>query len=104
MHQQITKGQQRLRFPPEPNGHLHIGHLKAIRINFQTAIHLQGHCYLRFDDTNPEVEEHQFIDEIEENVKWLGYTPSKVTFTSDYFEPLMLYANELIKNGHAYVC
>lgn len=65
MHRSITKGEQRFRFPPEPNGHLHIGHLKAIRINFQTALHLKGSCYLRYDDTNPDVEDQLFIDEIE---------------------------------------
>jgi glutaminyl-tRNA synthetase len=73
------------RFPPEPNGYLHIGHAKAIRFNFTVAKENNGICYLRFDDTNPCKENHEFIDHIKKNVKWLGQEPWKVTASSDYF-------------------
>jgi glutaminyl-tRNA synthetase len=65
---------------------------------------LGGSCYLRYDDTNPDKETHEFIEEIENNIKWLGYEPDKVTFASDYFEELQYYAHQLIRNGQAYVC
>ena len=92
------------RFPPEPNGILHIGHAKAMRYNFTLAEDYGGVCYLRFDDTNPEKEDKKFIVDIEECVHWLGYKPWKVTFASDYFPKLYEYAIQLIKDGKAYVC
>lgn len=75
-----------LRFPPEPNGFLHLGHAKAIRTNFYSAKILGGICYLRYDDTNPEKENDEYIKTIEESVRWLGYVPYKITYSSDYFE------------------
>jgi glutaminyl-tRNA synthetase len=92
------------RFPPEPNGILHIGHAKAMRHNFTLAEDYGGVCYLRFDDTNPEKENKKFMTDIEECVHWLGYKPWKVTFASDYFPKLYEYAIQLIKDGKAYVC
>ena len=92
------------RFPPEPNGYLHIGHAKAIRFNFLVAQENNGICYLRFDDTNPCKENHEFIDHIKKNVAWLGYKPWKVTASSDYFQDLFDMAVDLIKRDKAYVC
>jgi glutaminyl-tRNA synthetase len=92
------------RFPPEPNGFLHIGHAKAMRFNFTSATINDGVTYLRYDDTNPEKETKEFIINIEENVNWLGYAPWKITFASDYFEDLYNLAIELIKRGKAFVC
>ncbi len=93
------------RFPPEPNGFLHIGHAKAICVNFGLAQEFQGQTNLRFDDTNPEKEEQAYIDAIEEDIRWLGFDwNGKVKFTSDYFDTLYEYALHLIKNGNAYVC
>lgn len=92
------------RFPPEPNGHLHIGHCKAMRFNFMQAKVSGGACYLRFDDTNPIKENQEFIDNISENIKWMGYEPFKVTHASDNFDKLYDFAVILIKNGHAFVC
>ena len=103
-HLEFTKGKVFTRFPPEPNGFLHIGHAKAMRFNFTSASKNGGSCYLRFDDTNPEKETKEFIDNIKENVNWLGYTPFKITYASDYFEDLYDLAVELIKRGKAYVC
>ncbi len=103
-HLEFTQGKPLTRFPPEPNGFLHIGHAKAMRFNFTSADSSGGHCYLRFDDTNPEKETKEFIDNIEENVKFLGYSPWKITYASDYFEDLYNLAVELIKRGKAYVC
>ena len=74
------------RFPPEPNGYLHIGHSKAIAVNFGFARYHGGKCYLRFDDTNPEAEEEKFFTAIQDIVKWLGFTPYKVTYSSDNFD------------------
>lgn len=76
------------RFPPEPNGYLHIGHAKAMRFNFTVAKENGGHTYLRYDDTNPVKENQEFIDKIADCVYWLGYEPYKTTFSSDYFEEL----------------
>jgi len=73
------------RFPPEPNGYLHIGHAKAIRFNFSVAAAYGGETYLRFDDTNPCKENNEFIDHIKEIVDWLGFKPWKITASSDYF-------------------
>lgn len=92
------------RFPPEPNGYLHIGHAKSIVLNFGVAEDYQGTCNLRFDDTNPHKEDEEFVDAIKEDVNWLGYEWSGVYFASDYFEQLYQYALELIRAGKAYVC
>ncbi|KRZ91860.1 putative glutamine--tRNA ligase [Trichinella sp. T8] len=103
-HLEITGGKVVTRFPPEPNGILHIGHAKAINIDFGYAKAHGGICYLRYDDTNPEKEEERYFTAIREMVEWLGYTPYKVTHSSDYFDQLYEYALELIRRGHAYVC
>jgi len=92
------------RFPPEPNGYLHIGHAKAMRFDFTLATDTSGDCYLRYDDTNPEKENQEFIDSILDSVSWMGYKPWKVTFSSDYFQDLYDLAVELIKRGKAFVC
>lgn len=92
------------RFPPEPNGYLHIGHAKSICLNFGIALEQNGECHLRFDDTNPEKEEVEYIDSIIEDVKWLGFKwGAKEYYASDYFDHLYDYAVELIKKGRAYV-
>jgi len=83
---------------------LHLGHAKAIVINFETARQLGGLCYLRFDDTNPDKEQERFVSAIQEGVAWLGYHPSKITFSSDYFEEIRGHAVRLIRSGDAYVC
>jgi glutaminyl-tRNA synthetase len=103
-HQDFAQGRMITRFPPEPNGYLHIGHAKAIRFNFTVAAENNGVTYLRFDDTNPCKENHEFIDHIKKNVAWLGYKPWKVTASSDYFDKLHEIAVDLIKKGRAYVC
>jgi len=93
------------RFPPEPNGYLHIGHAKAICLNFSIADEFGGKCNLRFDDTNPTAEEEEFVRSIKEDVKWLGYDwEDRLCFASDYFQQMYDYAVELVKRGHAYVC
>lgn len=93
------------RFPPEPNGYLHIGHAKSICLNFGLAESYGGQCTLRFDDTNPAKESQEYIDSIKEDVSWLGFEwAGPVRFASDYFDRLYDYAVELIKNGKAYVC
>ena len=92
------------RFPPEPNGYLHIGHAKAIAVNFGFAKYHGGKCYLRFDDTNPEAEEEKYFVAIKEMVEWLGFEPCAVTYSSDNFDKLYAKAEELIKRGKAYVC
>ena len=93
------------RFPPEPNGYLHIGHAKAICLNFSIADEFAGKCNLRFDDTNPTAEEEEFVRSIKEDVKWLGYDwEDRLCFASDYFQQMYDYAVELVKRGHAYVC
>ena len=92
------------RFPPEPNGYLHIGHAKSICLNFGVAQEFGGRCHLRFDDTNPAKEEQEYIDAIERDVRWLGFDWGKNLFhASDYFERLYEWAEHLIRNGHAYV-
>ena len=103
-HLAATGGMVFTRFPPEPNGYLHIGHSKAIFINFGYAAHNGGKCYLRYDDTNPEAEEARYFDSILETVRWLGYEPWKITYSSDYFDQLYELAVELIKRDKAYVC
>jgi len=93
----------KFRFPPEPNGFLHIGHVKAICINFNLANQFNAPIILRFDDTNPEKEEQIFIDAIKEDISWLGFSWTEERFTSDYFEQLYLWAEFLIANNKAYV-
>lgn len=93
------------RFPPEPNGFLHIGHAKSICLNFGLAEHFGGQCHLRFDDTNPAKEEQAYIDAIQEDIQWLGYQwAGPVRYASDYFDTLYDYAVALINAGKAYVC
>ncbi|MGB0895651.1 MAG: glutamine--tRNA ligase, partial [Parashewanella sp.] len=93
------------RFPPEPNGYLHIGHAKSICLNFGLAKDYQGKCNLRFDDTNPEKEDINYVKSIQEDVSWLGFEwDGDVRYSSDYFPQLYQYAVELIKKGLAYVC
>jgi len=93
------------RFPPEPNGYLHIGHAKSICLNFGIASEFGGKCHLRFDDTNPEKEEQEYVDSIKEDVKWLGWDwGTNLFFGSDYFQQMFDWAVELIKKGKAYVC
>ena len=92
------------RFPPEPNGFLHLGHSKAIAVNFGFARYHGGECYLRFDDTNPGAEESRFFEAIEEMVAWLGFTPIKVTYSSDNFDKLYELAEQLIQDDGAYIC
>ncbi|MBN2369815.1 MAG: glutamine--tRNA ligase/YqeY domain fusion protein [Vicinamibacteria bacterium] len=93
------------RFPPEPNGYLHIGHAKAICINFGIAREFGGRCHLRFDDTNPAKEEQEYIDAIREDVRWLGFDWGRhLYFASEYFERFYEWAEKLIRNGKAYVC
>ncbi|CAG0913875.1 unnamed protein product [Notodromas monacha] len=103
-HMARTGGRVRTRFPPEPNGVLHIGHAKAIHVNFGFAKAHDGLCFLRYDDTNPEKEEEKFFVAIKEMVEWLGYKPYKITHSSDYFHELYEMAEKLIKDGLAYVC
>ena len=93
------------RFPPEPNGYLHIGHAKSISVNFGLAETFGGRCNLRFDDTNPEKESQEYIDSIQEDVRWLGYHwDGEVRFASSYFQQLYDWAVYLVEQGHAYVC
>ena len=93
------------RFPPEPNGYLHLGHAKSICLNFGLAQDYQGRCHLRFDDTNPETEDVEYVNSIQDDVKWLGYDWGKhLYFASDYFEQLYTWAVYLIENNKAYVC
>jgi len=94
----------RTRFPPEPNGYLHIGHAKAMGIDFEIAREFGGTCNLRFDDTNPTKEEQEYVDAIIEDVRWMGYHWDGLYFASDYFEQLYEFAVKLIKKGKAYVC
>jgi len=91
------------RFPPEPNGYLHIGHAKSICLNFGLALRYGGKTNLRFDDTNPAKEETEYVDSIIEDVKWLGFTPDRILYASDYFEHLYRFAVKLIEKGLAYV-
>ena len=93
------------RFPPEPNGYLHIGHAKSITVNFGLAEQFSGRCHLRFDDTNPEKESQEYIDSIQEDVRWLGYSWSgEVRYASSYFQQFYEWALHLIDCGLAYVC
>jgi len=98
-------GRVHTRFPPEPNGYLHIGHAKSICLNFGIAAQYNGLCNLRFDDTNPTKEEVEYVNSIMEDVRWLGFDlEDRLYYASDYFEQLYDYAVQLIKNGKAYVC
>lgn len=99
----FSKDQLRFRFPPEPNGYLHIGHTKAICINFGLGEKYGAPVNLRFDDTNPEKEEQEFVDAIKADIKWLGFTYDKELYASDYFEQLHDWAVQMIKDGKAYV-
>lgn len=98
------RGQVTTRFPPEPNGYLHIGHAKSICLNYGLAEEFGGTCNLRFDDTNPETEDHEFVEAIKADVQWLGYnTSGEALFASDYFQQLYDWAEKLIEDGLAYV-
>ena len=97
-------GRVATRFPPEPNGYLHLGHAKSICLNFGIAQDYGGTCNLRFDDTNPEKENVEYIEAIQEDVRWLGYSWTELLFASDYFDQLYGFAEDLIRAGKAYVC
>jgi glutaminyl-tRNA synthetase len=109
-HALATNGKVRTRFPPEPNGYLHVGHAKSMNMNFELAFEKLGvpiearQTIFRYDDTNPEAESKEYILSIREDVDWLGWKPDPVTFTSDYFDVLYDLAVKLIKRGKAYVC
>ncbi|ONH67258.1 Glutamine--tRNA ligase [Cyberlindnera fabianii] len=103
-HLKAVNNKVHTRFPPEPNGFLHIGHSKAILVNFGYAKHCDGVCYLRYDDTNPEAEEDIYFKSILKMVKWLGFVPWKITYSSDYFDELYALAEKLINCGKGYVC
>jgi len=96
-------GRVQTRLPPEPNGYLHIGHAKAIYLDFGLADEFLGHTNLRFDDTNPRKEETEYADSIEDSVRWLGYHWDGLYYASDYFDQLYEWAIQLIKAGKAYV-
>ncbi len=103
-HSNRFDGKVITRFPPEPNGYLHIGHAKAIAIDFGMAQEFGGRCHLRFDDTNPTKEEQEYVDAIMDDIRWLGFDWGKhLYFASDYFERLYEFAVQLIKTGKAYV-
>lgn len=104
LEQQVYGNRVHTRFPPEPNGYLHIGHAKSICLNFTTAQKYGGKCNLRFDDTNPVKEDTEYVDSIEADVKWLGFQWDNLFFASDYFEEMYDCAVKLIQKGKAYVC
>jgi glutaminyl-tRNA synthetase len=104
IHLRETGNRVITRFPPEPNGHLHIGHAKAIFIDFGYAAANNGYCYLRFDDTNPLTEKEEYVRSIIADIEWLGYKPHKITYSSDYFDQLYDLAILLIKRDKAYIC
>jgi glutaminyl-tRNA synthetase len=92
------------RFPPEPNGYLHVGHAKSLVLNFGIAAETGGRCFLRFDDTNPETEDEHYVRSIEDTVRWLGFDwGDDLYFASDYFERMYRYAEHLVREGKAYV-
>lgn len=97
------QGRVHTRFPPEPNGYLHIGHAKSICLNFGLALKYGGKCNLRFDDTNPTKEDVEYVDSIQEDVRWLGFQWDNLFYASDYFETIYQYAERLIEKGLAYV-
>jgi glutaminyl-tRNA synthetase len=96
-------GRIQTRFPPEPNGYLHIGHAKAIFMDFGIAQKYNGICNLRFDDTNPTKEDVEYVDSIQEDINWLGFKWANVYYASDYFQQLWDLAVKLIKDGKAYI-
>ena len=96
-------GRVQTRFPPEPNGFLHIGHAKAIVVDFGIAADFGGLCNLRLDDTNPDTEDTEYVDSIVDDIEWLGYSPASVLYASDYFEQLYEWAELLVRDGKAYV-
>ena len=98
------QGRVHTRFPPEPNGYLHIGHAKSICLNFGLAQQYGGKCNLRFDDTNPTKEEQEYVESIKEDVRWLGFQWDQLLYASDYFNQLYQWAIQLIESGKAYVC
>ena len=98
------KGRVQTRFPPEPNGYLHLGHAKSICLNFGIATEFGGQCNLRFDDTNPEKEEVEFVESIREDIRWLGFEWNNEHFASDYFDQIFDWAVQLIRDGKAFVC
>ncbi len=100
----LNDGKVVTRFPPEPNGYLHIGHAKSICLNFGTALKYGGKCNLRFDDTNPVKEDTEYVESIEEDVRWLGFEWDKLLYASQYFDIMYDCAVKLIKAGKAYVC
>src|SRR5690606_10132145 len=97
-------GRVQTRFPPEPNGYLHLGHAKSICLNFGIARDFNGTCNLRFDDTNPSREEIEFVEAIREDVRWLGFDWAEQRHASDYFEVFYRCAIKLIEDGNAFVC
>ena len=99
----LSKDKLRFRFPPEPNGYLHVGHASAICLNFGLGIDYNAPVNLRFDDTNPSKEEQEYVDAIKRDVEWLGYKWDKECYASDYFQQLYDWAVELIKKDKAYV-
>lgn len=103
LEQNKNQGKVATRFPPEPNGYLHIGHAKSICLNFGIAKDYNGTCNLRFDDTNPAKEDVEYVDSIKEDIEWLGFKWDNLYFASDYFDKLYDYAVQLIKEGKAYV-
>ncbi len=103
LQNKVHNGRVLTRFPPEPNGYLHIGHAKSICINFGLAKKYGGECNLRFDDTNPETEETEYVESIKADIKWLGFQWDRELYTSDYFGKLYDYALQLIRQGDAYV-
>ena len=107
INQDILEGKLQaiqLRFPPEPNGYLHIGHAKSMYVNFGTARLYQGKCNLFFDDTNPSKEKEEYVNSIKKDIQWLGYSWQKECYASDFFDKIYAYAVQLIKMGKAYVC
>ncbi|PVU95660.1 hypothetical protein BB561_001678 [Smittium simulii] len=103
-HLKATNGKVITRFPPEPNGYLHIGHAKAINVNFGYAKAHQGICNLRYDDTNPEAEDEKYLISILDTIKWLGFEPNNIFYASNYFQQLFDLAVHMINKGLAYVC
>ncbi|HBK72057.1 MAG TPA: glutamine--tRNA ligase, partial [Flavobacteriaceae bacterium] len=99
----LTKDKLRFRFPPEPNGYLHIGHAASICLNFGLGLTYNAPVNLRFDDTNPAKEEQEYVDAIKKDIKWLGFNWDKELYSSDYFDTLYQWAITLIKQGKAYV-
>src|SRR5579859_6337801 len=98
-------GRVQTRFPPEPNGYLHLGHTKSICLNFGLSAEFGGKTNLRFDDTNPEKEEQEYVDSIIRDIRWLGFDwEERMFYASDYFDQLYQWAVRLIKAGKAYVC